>query len=468
MVATSLVLLMAIYAYGLVLGGRRVAAPAAEEEGPPLFFVILVPCLNESAVIGKTLASIVALSGRHHVVVIDDASDDDSRDVIGRFPAHSVSLIRRSGRDARVGKGAALNHGLREILAMNVDRLYGADNVIVVVFDSDSRVPSDFLDVVRPYFADPRVGGVQTAVRMYNAGGNRLTFWQDMEFLVWGEVFSRAKDRIGSATLGGNGQCVRLSALRLLGPDPWRPSLTEDLDLSLRLLLRGTRIRYCGATAVAQEAITRLPQLVRQRTRWVQGHFAAWEYLPRILRSGLPIRVRFDLVVFLLLPVVLGPLAVAAIDGWTGLIRAMGSWSVDGMLVWYALAFASAPLTAWALRRHRPISTGSAIVQAHVFVVYGLFWTVAAARAAVRIISGDRSWAKTSRMSPRPPDEPSTVPVRHRDRAWRLRGSGAVAAMLIALSFVVTLVAAVSMLEAYASATTAVRDDAAGPAISLR
>ena len=236
--ATALVVAVGIYSYALILIGRTEKHPAPVI-GDELYFVVLVPCLNEAAVIGQTLKSLGSLRGRYHIAVLDDASDDDSAAVVRRFPPRMVTLIERGGADSRVGKGAALNHGFREAVSWNVDRLFAPENVIVVVFDSDSRVPPDFFERVSPYFQDPEVVGVQTAVRMYNAGVNPLTLWQHLEFVVWARVFSRAKDRLGSATLGGNGQCVRLSSLKALGTAPWRPSLTEDLDLSLRLIVAG-------------------------------------------------------------------------------------------------------------------------------------------------------------------------------------------------------------------------------------
>jgi hypothetical protein len=232
---------------------------------------------------------------------------------------------------------------------------------------------------------------------MYNRDRNLLTFWQNLEFVVWARIFSRAKDRLGSATLGGNGQCVRLSALISLGASPWRPSLTEDLDLSLRLILNGGRIRFCSEAHVAQEAAEHVRQLVRQRARWVQGHLVAWEHLPAILRSTLPLRVRVDLVAFLLLPVVLVPLALLTVGGWRIFLASLATLSLGTLLLWYLLAFWAAPLTVWALIRDGEVDRRRAIVQAHLFLGYSTMWMLAAGRATWSIIRGDRAWAKTSR-----------------------------------------------------------------------
>lgn len=398
-ISTVLVIAVGSYAYLLALLGRRAMAPPPADQ-PRLFFEVLVPCLNEAQVIAGTLESLSALRGRFHISVLDDASDDGSPAIVSGFPAWMVTLVARQGRDARVGKGAALNHGYREVLRARTDALYGSENVIVVVFDADSRVPSDFLERVTPYFSDPGVVGVQSAVRMYNAGRNRLTFWQSLEFIVWARIFSRAKDILGSATLGGNGQCVRLSALMSLGAGPWQPSLTEDLDLSLRLILSRGRIRFCGDTYVAQEAVPSVRQLIRQRARWVQGHLVSWQHLPAILRSRAPLQVRLDLVVFLLLPAGLVPVAVTSIDGWLTFLTSLGTLSLQTLFIWYVLAFVSAPLTAWALVRDGEVDRRRAIGHAHVFLAYSTFWMIAVGRAVWSIIRGDRSWAKTSRNQP--------------------------------------------------------------------
>ena len=101
-----------------------------------------------------------------------------------------------------MGKGAASNEGYRAILEWGAERLYQPENVIVVVFDSDSQVPSDFLQRVTPYFDDPKVVGVQSAVRMHNRAFNPLTSWQHLEFSVWVRGFSRSQGPPGECDIG--------------------------------------------------------------------------------------------------------------------------------------------------------------------------------------------------------------------------------------------------------------------------
>ena len=67
-----------------------------------------------------------------------------------------------------------------------------------------------------PYFQQPRVGAVQVGVRMYNAQESLLARMQDIEFVVFTEIYQRARRHLGTVELGGNGQFVRLAALRSL------------------------------------------------------------------------------------------------------------------------------------------------------------------------------------------------------------------------------------------------------------
>jgi len=77
------------------------------------------------------------------------------------------------------------------------------------------------------------------------------------KFVIYTEVFQRGRRHLGSVGLGGNGQFVRLSALRSLGPAPWTRSLTEDLDLGVRLAAAGWRNEYCRTAAVHQQGSSR-------------------------------------------------------------------------------------------------------------------------------------------------------------------------------------------------------------------
>src|SRR6185312_5621229 len=132
---------------------------------------------------------------------------------------------------------------------------YDPDDVIICVVDADGRLDSHVLEEVNPHFDDPATGAVQVGVRMYNRKQGLLPRLQDMEFVVYGEIFQLARRHIGSVGMGGNGQFMRLSALDSLAGSAWSDCLTEDLDLGVRLLAHGWTNVHCPTAAVHQQAV---------------------------------------------------------------------------------------------------------------------------------------------------------------------------------------------------------------------
>ncbi len=134
-------------------------------------------------------------------------------------------------------------------------------------------------------FSDPRVGGVQLIVRIRDRR-KLIAQFQDIEFWMISALSQFARSMSGTVSLGGNGQFTRLSALQSLSGETWSKSLTEDLDLGLRLIAAGFRVTTTTSGYVDQQAVDTLPRLLRQRTRWYQGHMDSIRLLPQLWRSN--------------------------------------------------------------------------------------------------------------------------------------------------------------------------------------
>ncbi|MDB5101176.1 MAG: glycosyl transferase family 2 [Cyanobacteria bacterium RYN_339] len=245
---------------------------------------ILIPAHNEENVIGHTISHMLRLDyPRFEVIVIDDHSSDRTSQIVRQYP---VELVMRRNLPNR-GKSEALNTGLEV-----------ARGDIICVFDADSEVSPDFLRrAVAPLVNDPEVCGVQAQVRMYNRRQNLLTQMQDDEFALYNEILQVGREVLGgAAALGGNGQLTRRSALKAVGG--WSPSsLTEDLDLTMRLFLAGRgRIAHTSAAVVWQEGVPTFKALLRQRTRWAEGMLRCFgDYAFAVLASKeMPGKLRID------------------------------------------------------------------------------------------------------------------------------------------------------------------------------
>lgn len=400
--------------YMLVLFGlSRRPRPADLPAPADIRYAFVVPCLNEEQVIGATLDSLVPLlRGDDVVLVVDDGSDDGTAEIVAAHPSPRVHLLRRELPNARLGKGSALNHAVRHLATSGL--LGGrCDDVVVAVFDADGRISPEAMSAVAGYFRDPRLGAVQIGVTMRNARTNLLARLQDMEFVVFTEIFQRARQQLGSVGLGGNGQFVRLSALQALGDDPWSDCLTEDLDLGLRLLLAGWRNAYCPTVAVDQQAVTELRRWLRQRARWFQGHLQCWRLIPAVLRSHLPAKASSDVVWYLLLPVLVLLLPVAIFPLWIafGVLLvsepgyAVGLMTHDHglpLVLAYLLCFGPSYPYAFVywLRGRMPL--GRALLLAHAFEAYSHLWLISGWWAISRIARRRRGWEKTARVAEAP------------------------------------------------------------------
>jgi 1,2-diacylglycerol 3-beta-glucosyltransferase len=409
-VGSVLTVALLLYTFGLFVASRRhrgLPPPA-----PELFFVFLMPCLDEELVIEASLRRLLALPGSNFaVLVIDDGSEDRTAELARRFDRERVWLLQRRAPECRQGKGKALNAGYRYLQHSGLLEGRAADDVVVVVVDADGRIEPNALVEVAPYFHAPEVGAVQIGVRMYNAAEGLLARLQDVEFVTFTEIFQLARTRLGTAGMGGNGQFNRLSALQSLGHEPWSDCLTEDLELGLRLLVGGWQTAFCSTTWVSQQAVTSPRRLVRQRSRWFQGHLQCWKQLRSLLTSSMPMQAVADLVHHLLAPALLLALSVAGAIFVGSAARmlvvapaTLATWLVGAhgsrLLVGYGLAFGLTwPFGYVYWLRERRLGLARSVGLAHLYALYSYLWVPAGWLAVSRIVRRQGGWLKTGRTS---------------------------------------------------------------------
>ena len=409
--ATAGIISIFVHAVRLWLVSRSAAVPPATVHAAAdgFLFTFVVPALNEARVIEHTLDRLLSLPVRHCLVlVIDDGSDDGTGYLVESHHDPRVRLLRREFPDARRGKGAALNAGFHRLL-QEVGS-WPADKVIVGIMDADGRLDPEAPDRAAEYFADADVGAVQVGVRISNREDSVLARLQDMEFVTYTDVFQSARDVWGVAGLGGNGQFVRLAAHLDLAPAPWTDGLTEDLEQGLRLICAGWRTRYRGDVAVHQQGLVSARRLLRQRSRWFQGHLQAWRQIPGIIRRA-PLRTVPHLLHILMVPVLVlvnVAMLTSLLTMLTGIAVSPGVRSSlvrpEDFLGWYWLTFALAVfLTVSVYARREPgLRPRKVVLLGHAFAIYSLLWIVAGYWALGRILRGRQGWHKTERLIEKP------------------------------------------------------------------
>lgn len=399
--------------------GHRYDVAAAEvDAASSLQTYVLVAALDEAAVIGATVRALVAQSPDLRVVVVDDGSADATAETARAAGGPRTVVVRRTLPEARKGKGAALNAGFAEVVADARRRGLDPEQVLVCVMDADGRLSTGAVREVARLFDDERVGGAQLAVRIRNRQ-SLLTTMQDFEFWGVSAVAQIGRIRTGTVSLGGNGQFARLSALLGLNRPPWSSSLTEDLDLTISLLLDGWRLTSTIEASVEQEAVPEMSRLLRQRTRWFQGHMVCARRLPEIWRSRrMSHAAVLELSLYLSIPwLLMLPWSVLFHFGLLEIVRNLitggGVFGVDGWerairaFAWYVISFS--PSVAFGLiylRRNREIGLLRAIGLSHLLIAVTYIGYAAVWGALRRMLRGETGWEKTQRVGG---DEPAAA-----------------------------------------------------------
>lgn len=427
LLALGMALLLAWPAYHLLLvacSWRGTRASSRREQPKPesrtAVFWIVVPCLNEERVVGRTVRAaldLVAPDATCQVLVIDDGSDDRTPEVLAAIDHPCLHVLRRQPPEARNGKGAALNAGYRWIRETTTQRGDDPERVVIGVIDGDGRGEAHLLAEVARFMADPTVGAVQCRVRIHNRD-RILGAVQDVEFACIANASQVVRDTFGTVGLGGNGQFARLAVLIGLGEEPWSQCLVEDLELGLRLHLSGIRVRYISHAAVTQQGVVNLRRLLRQRTRWAQGNLQCGRYLPRLVASRrISNSALTEMLHYLLAPWfnAVGMVAFLALWGyaWARLVAgnpiSFVSTFADlwrGVAVWSAVLVL--PGLVWAVLHRiqlRDEKLSRCLLAGLVYPCFLLFGLVSTWRAVGRYLSGRNTWVKTERL----PEDGSNV-----------------------------------------------------------
>lgn len=264
--------------------------PIINENYKP-FVTIMVPAHNEEYVIANTVKNILAIDyPNFEVIVIDDRSSDNTASVVMDLASkyENVHALIRN-QDAFPGKSAVLN-----------DAMEVAKGEAILVFDADATVEPDFLNKMIPYLEPADVGAVQARKIIRNKDYNFLTRCQNNEYTLDTHL-QVGRDAVkGAAELRGNGEIIKREAIIDIGG--WNNyTITDDLDMSTRLHIKGWDIRFCPEACVYEEGIIYVYPLFRQRRRWLEGTIRRYlENFGEVIKSKeMSLRAKLDMTIYI-------------------------------------------------------------------------------------------------------------------------------------------------------------------------
>ena len=255
---------------------------------------VVVAARDEERVVPRLVERLTSLrypQGRLTTWIIDDGSLDQTPQLLDQLAKdHPQLQVIHRQRDAGGGKSGALNTALKQL-----------KGEWLLVLDADAQLQDDLLERVVPYALEGGWSAVQLRKAVIDADRNWLTRAQAMEMALDVVIQSGRLEGGGVAELRGNGQLIRRSVLEASGGFN-EDTVTDDLDLSFRLLTHGALVGILWDPPVQEEAVPGLKALWKQRQRWAEGGLQRFfDYWPTLTSGQLSLRQRWDLACFFLL-----------------------------------------------------------------------------------------------------------------------------------------------------------------------
>jgi len=271
----------------MVYGWRRPEAiddmrfpPAQTPELSTVSFSVIVPALDEAAVLEETLDRLARQTHpRVEIIVSLIEGDDDTIRAAERARAtHPYRIRIVTERYERSSKPRQLNTALTVCTGDYVG-----------VIDAEDDVDPDLLLHVEALIVREQADVVQGGVQLMNLG-SKLRDWycvhNVLEYYFWFPSRLPFQVQRGFVPLGGN--TVFIHRPLLLRAGGWPDNLTEDCALGVQLCTEyGAKVvaAYDPQLVTREETPDTVRGLRRQRTRWSQGFLSVlmqgrWRQLP--------------------------------------------------------------------------------------------------------------------------------------------------------------------------------------------
>jgi len=218
---------------------KRRRIPYDVPEGYRPLISVLAPARNEELVVGQMVTQMLRQTyGHWELFIIANNCTDRTAEVARDASQGDPRVIVLEYTFENGMKADALNRALPKV-----------NGEIVVEFDTDNGIDDDYMERVAAAFSDSSVEAVQTQILSSNSHEGLLALLQDIEYMVYSEIFNRGREAMGlSSSIGGTGFAIRTPIIREM--NGWSRALVEDFELFTRLVESGHKVSYLPYTGV--------------------------------------------------------------------------------------------------------------------------------------------------------------------------------------------------------------------------
>ena len=256
---------------------------------------VVIPAHNEEKTIEKSLRSVLSFSypkDKYDVIAINDRSSDNTLKIMRDLQkTHKNLIIHDRSPNAKSGKPAAI----KEVMPL-------INSDLIIFFDADYYPSKGLLAKLVIPFIDSQVGATMGRVIPHNTNKNLLTRIIDLERRAGYVIDQQGRSTWGlMPQFGGTVGGIRTKALNKVGG--WNAaSLTEDTDLSYRLLLGGWKIEYLNHASCYEESPETWQTRFTQLKRWSYGHNECMVryFIPLLFKKAIPFWKKIDALLVLM------------------------------------------------------------------------------------------------------------------------------------------------------------------------
>ena len=226
-------------------------------------FMAILPAHNEEMVIGNLIDSLNKQDYDKELLDIYVIADNCTDNTAKIAKEHGAIVYERFNQNEKT-KGHALNWFLKKKIEEKAD--YDA----FFVFDSDNIVDKNFTKNMNKKLCEG-----EEVVQGYRDIKNPADSWitAGYAFFYWTmhRFYHLARYNVGlSPLLNGTGFMVKFDLVKETGWDTI--TLTEDIEFSLKRIIKGKRLGWATDAIVYDEQPLTLKASWSQRSRWTVGH----------------------------------------------------------------------------------------------------------------------------------------------------------------------------------------------------